>query len=90
MPAMGMPAPESTAVDESRTAEKAKPWSVEAIPWTNGDAEADWRNDYDRPRRWCCVIVSPRRCAVRLNHIGTAVRAWSSSKRECEHRECYE
>jgi hypothetical protein len=73
MPAMGMPAPESTAVDESRTAEKAEPWSVEAIPWTDGDAEADWRNEYNRPRWRCRVIVSPRRCAGRFNHVGASV-----------------
>ena len=88
MPAMGMTAPESAAMEESGATEKSKPRSVEAIGRPDANAERNWRAVCDRPR-WGRIIVTRRRCALRLNHIGTGVRAWSSSKRECEHRQCY-
>lgn len=89
MPVTGMTAPESAAVEESGATEKSKPRSVEAIDRAHGDAERNWRTVYDRPR-WRRVIVTRRGCALRFNHIGTGVRAWSSSKRECEYRQCYQ
>src|SRR4051812_43679541 len=87
---MRMTAPHTGAVDKSTATEKPEPRSIEAVGRTNGNAEANWRNVYDRPRRWRRVIVSPRRCAVRLNHIGAGIRAQSTSKRECEHCQCYQ
>jgi hypothetical protein len=58
----------STVVSKSRTVITTK-------RWTDDHAEADWRNKYDRARRWWRVIVRRRGCAVRLNHIGAGVRA---------------
>jgi hypothetical protein len=87
MPVTGMPAPESAAVEESGTTEKSEPRSVEAIARPNRDAESNWRTVGPRWRR---VTVTRRGCALRFNHIGTGVRARSSSKRECEHRQCYQ
>jgi hypothetical protein len=89
MPVPGMTAPESAAVEESRATEKSEPRSVEAIARPDGDAETNWRTVCDRPR-WRRVIVTRRRRALRFNHIGTGVRAWSSSKREYEHRQCHQ
>ena len=89
MPVTGMTAPESAAVEESGATEKSEPRSVEAIGRPDADAEGNWRTAYDRPR-WRRIIVTRRGCALRFNHIGTSVRAWSSSKRECEHRQCYQ
>jgi len=89
MPVTGMTAPESAAVEESGATEISEPWSVEAIARPDGDAESNWRTVYDRPW-WRRVIVTRRGCALRFNHIGTGVRARSSSKRECEHRQCYQ
>ena len=89
MPVTGMTAPESAAVEESGATEKSEPRSVEAIGRPDGDAEGNWRTVYHRPR-WRRVIVTRRGCALRFNHIGTSVRAWSSSKRECERRQCYQ
>ena len=88
MPVTGMTAPESAAVEESRATEISEPWSVEAISRSDGDAEANSRTVY-RPR-WRRIIVTRRGCALRFNHIGTGVRARGSSKRECEHRQCYQ
>ena len=56
--------------------------------WTDDDAEANWRNIYDRARRWWRIIVSRRGCAVRLNHISAGVRAKRGAKPKCEHRQC--
>ena len=89
MPVTRMTTPESAAVEESGATEKSEPRSVEAIGRPDADAEGNWRTVYDRPR-WRRVIVTRRGCALRFNHIGTSVRAWSSSKRECEHRQCYQ
>ena len=90
MPAMVMTAPESVAAVESAATEKPEPRSVKAIGRADNDAEANWRNVYDRARRWRRVIVRPRGCAVRFNHIGAGVRAQSSSKPECEHRQYHD
>jgi len=75
MPVTAMSAPISVAtvvtvpvVAKSRTVITAK-------RWTDEDAETNWRNIYDRTRRWRRIIVSRRRCAVRLNHISAGVRA---------------
>src|SRR5437773_12235820 len=88
MPVMGMTAPENGAAVESVATEKPEPRSVEAIARTDGDAERNWRRVYDRARRRWRVIVTARGSAVRLNRVSAGVRAWSSSKRECEHRQC--
>jgi hypothetical protein len=88
MPVTGMTAPESAAVEESGATEKSEPRPIEAIGRPDGDAEANWRTVY-RPR-WRRIVVTWRGCALRFNHIGTGVRARSSSKRECEHRQCYQ
>ena len=89
MPVTGMTAPKSAAVEESGATEKSEPWSVKAIARPDGDAESNWRTVHDRPR-WRRVIVTRCGCALRFNHIGTGVRARSSSKRECERRQCYQ
>ncbi len=73
---MGMTAPERVAAVESVATEKPEPRSVEAKGRTDGDADAYWRrrNVIHRARLWC-VIVTGRGSAIRLNHIGTGVRA---------------
>src|SRR5262249_1939126 len=54
------------------------------------DADANWRKEGHRPgRRWRRVIVTGSRGLVRLNHICASVRTESSSKPECEHRQCH-
>src|SRR5262245_43603973 len=88
MPVTGMTAPENITTVESVAPEKPEPRSVESR--TDGDAEAKGRTGGDRPRRWRRITVTRGRRAVRLNRIRAGVRAWSSSKRECEHRQYYQ
>ena len=69
-------APISVAAIEPVTTIEAKSRTVITTKrWTDDDAKANWRNIYDRARRWWRVIISRRGCAVRLNHIGAGVRA---------------
>src|SRR5262249_12127780 len=88
MPVTGTTAPENITTVESVAPEEPEPRSVETR--TDGDAEANWRTVCDRPRRWRLILVGRGRGAVRLNRIRAGFRAWSSSKRECEHRQCYQ
>ena len=90
MPVMMMTAPVSVAAVEPVATVEAKSRTVITTKrWTDDDAEANWRNIYDRARRWWRVIVGRRGRAVRLNHICAGVRARNSSKPECQHRQCY-
>src|SRR5262249_45221576 len=82
-----MPVTVMTAPEKAAATVKSEPRSP-AIARPDEDAEANRWSVYDRARWWRPVIVSPRRCAVRLHHIGTGARAWGNSKRECEHRQC--
>ena len=85
MPAMMMTAPVSVAaVEPVGTIETKSRTVITTKGRADDDADANWRNKYDGPRRWRRVIVSRRGCAVRLNHICAGVRALSSSKPECE------
>ena len=52
----------------------------------NAYAHRRWHIDWTRWRR---VIVTGRGSSVRLNHICARVRAQSSSKHECQHRQCH-
>ena len=71
-----MSAPVSVAAIEPAAAVVTKSRTVITTKrWTDEDTEPNWRNKYDRARRWWRVIISRRGCAVRLNHIGAGVRA---------------
>src|ERR1043166_7972634 len=89
MPVMWMPVPVSVRAEEPAAREKPESRSVEAPSRTDGEADTYRGTVYDRSWRWGPVIVSPRRCAVRLNCLGAGVQAWSTSKQEGEHRQCY-
>ena len=74
---MVMTAPVTVAAVETVATVEAKSRTVITTKrWTDDDAEANWRNIYDRARRWWRIIVSWRGYAVRLNHIGAGVRAY--------------
>ena len=76
MPAMVTTAPVSVAAVEPVATVVAKSRTVITTKrWTDEDPEANWRDIYDRARRWWRVIVSRRGCAVRLDHIGAGIRA---------------
>ena len=78
----------TVAVEPAATVEAKSRTVITTKRWTDDDAEANWRNIYDRARRWWRVIVSWRGRAVRLNHISAGVRALRGAKPECEHCQC--
>ena len=84
MPVTMMTAEKNAAAVESVAMKKPKSRADE-------DPEAHWRRRtvIHRARWWRRVIVTSRRSSVRLNRISAGVRAQNSSKRECEHRQCY-
>src|ERR1700757_2014440 len=87
---MMAPAPVSVAAVESVATVESVSSSVVAITRADEDADANGRrrNKVHRARWWWRVIVIGRGSAVRLNHICAGMRAQSSSKPQCEHRQC--
>jgi hypothetical protein len=88
---MMVPAPVSVAaVESAATVESVSP-SVIAIARADDDADANGRRRNVKHRArwwWWRVIVTGCGGAVRLNHFCAGIRAQSSSKPECEHRQC--
>lgn len=87
MPVMMVPAPIRSAVEPmSAVIPISRP--IIAVAWSEENAEPNRRKikGGTRWRRWR-VIVTWRRCAVRLNHIRAGIRAQNRSERECEHRQ---
>src|SRR4029453_9841665 len=88
MPVTGMTAPVSVGAEESVATDKPETRSPRAKARTDEEADAHWRNVYDRARRRR-VIVRARGSAVRLHHLGARIRAQSRREAECEDRQCY-
>ena len=83
-----MRTPVSVAPVESVSTIAAEPRSVIAIARGNDHANY-WRwNIEDRSRRRRVVVIR-RGSTVRLNHLGSGIRAQNRPEPECEHRGCY-
>src|SRR4029453_14134356 len=86
MPVTGMTAPVSVGAEESVATDKPETRSPRAKARTDEEADAHWRNVYDRARRRCVVV--PRGRSPGLHDLGARVRARSQNKPKCEDRQC--
>src|SRR5215471_5431566 len=78
-------APVSGSTVKPICAVKSITGSEKAEARSEEDPDANWRDKDDRSRRWWrCIVVTPSRSLVRLNHISAGVRAGSYSKHECQ------